>query len=185
MKRLFAAIHIVPDEHFLELYTDLRKRLKRENIRWVEPGNLHITLKFFGETQAEKTALIQAALKKAALKFSTFHLILKKTAIFGSSYQPRVIWFGTEENKQILFLSNEILSKLDSAVFLRDRQNFVPHLTLGRMRGVKYNKDFQRIIASFAEVFVQEVKISEFALFESKLYPGGPVYTVIEKYSLK
>jgi len=185
MKRLFAAIHIVPDENFLKLYADLKNRLQAENIRWADAQNLHITLKFFGETPVEKIDSIHEVLKNIAVNFSPFQFILRNTGIFGSSYKPRVIWFGTEKNEQLLVLTNELLSKLDSAGFPRDRQNFVPHLTLGRMRGVRDKKAFQQVIETYSDVFVQEIKVSEIMLFKSKLYPGGPVYTAVEKYKLK
>ena len=50
MQRIFAAIKIVPDEELSKLIKRLQTALANEKIKWVEPWNLHITLKFFGET---------------------------------------------------------------------------------------------------------------------------------------
>ena len=50
MKRLFVAIKITPNDEFLKIFQELKQDLKHEKIRWVETRNLHLTLKFFGET---------------------------------------------------------------------------------------------------------------------------------------
>ena len=50
MKRLFVALKINPDQNFLEVYDKLKSSLRHEKIKWVEMQNLHLTLKFFGDT---------------------------------------------------------------------------------------------------------------------------------------
>ncbi len=183
-KRLFLAIRIQPDQRFLSIYTDLQNRLRHEKIRWVSPGHLHITLKFFGEISVEKIDAVNRSVNNIVINFTPFTIILQNIAIFGSSYKPRVIWFGIEENKQLIALTNEITAALGSIGFPADRQNFVPHLTIGRMRSVRNKREFQEAIASFREVFVQKSEINEIILFESKLRPAGPAYFEIEKYTL-
>ena len=185
MKRLFAAIHIIPDAHFLSIFAGLQRQLKTEKIRWVKPENLHITLKFFGETPVEKIDIITGVIKKIALNHHPIKIQLKKTGIFGSRYKPRVIWFGVGENKQFLLLAREILTELDKVGFPIDRQNFVPHLTLGRMRTVRNKIAFQEAIQSVSNVFVQESKINSIKLFESKLRVTGVFYDIIEEYKLE
>jgi len=185
MKRLFAAIHIIPDSHFLSVFADLKSRLQTEKIRWVKPQNLHITIKFFGETSSDKIIDIQRVLKKGVTNFAPLKLTLKKTGIFGSRYKPRLIWFGIEENKQLFALTNKIFSELNIAGFTIDRQNFVPHLSLGRLKIVRNKIKFQQTIDLFRDVFVQEVKVDRITLFESKLHPDGVTYNVLEQYYLK
>ncbi len=185
MKRLFAAIHIVPDPHFLSVFADLKSRLRTEKIRWVEPQNMHITIKFFGETPFEKMIDIKQVFKKSVTNLSPLKLTLKKTGIFGSRYKPRLIWFGIEENKQLFALSNEIFSKLNETGFPIDRQNFIPHLSLGRLKSVQNKIKFQQTIDLFRDVFVQDIKVDSITLFESKLHPDGVTYNAIEQYYLK
>ena len=182
MKRLFAAIHIVPDSHFLSVFADLKSRLRTEKIRWVKPQNLHITIKFFGETPSEKEIDIQQILRKSVTNFAPLKLTLKKTGIFGSRYKPRLIWFGIEENKQLFALTNEIFSKLSLAGFPVDRQNFVPHLSLGRLKSVRNKITFQQTIDLYREIFVQKVEVNSITLFESKLHPDGVTYNAIDAY---
>ena len=184
MKRLFAAIRIVPDERFLSIYCELKRHLKEEKIRWVKPENLHITLKFFGETPVEKIDAINKVINNIAINYSPFNLQLKNAGIFGSRYKPRVIWFGMAENEQLISLAMKILTELDKAGFPLGRQNFVPHLSLGRMKAVRNKMAFQQAIDTVKNVFIQEIKVSDISLFESKLLSSGAVYKLIEVYKL-
>ena len=65
MKRLFAAIKVTPDENFLKIYYGLMKGLHFAKINWVKPENMHLTLKFFGETPEEKIELINNVISES------------------------------------------------------------------------------------------------------------------------
>ena len=184
MKRLFLAIPVFPDEQFLAVYTHLQKGLRTEKIRWVKPENMHLTLKFFGEIPIEKIDLINKVCKKLLLNHPPFQLQLKKTGIFGSRYKPRVIWFGIGENEQLFALANALLQQLDKAGFLLDRQNFVPHLTLGRINHIRNKTAFQEVVKVSSNIFIQEMQVEKVILFESELRPKGVVYHIIEEYVL-
>jgi 2'-5' RNA ligase len=158
--------------------------LATEKIRWTKPENLHLTLKFFGETPIEKIDIINKELRKITTHHLPFTLQLEKTGIFGSRYKPRVIWFGVGKNVQLVSFAHDVLMELDKAGFSLDRQNFVPHLSLGRIKAVRNKVTFQQVINRFKEVFVQEVKVSSISLFESNLLPSGAVYKQIEEYKL-
>lgn len=185
MKRLFLAIHIVPDEAFMAIYLKLKQQLKSEKIRWVEAENLHITLKFFGETPIEKIDTIKELLYQITANITPFTLNVNGTGIFGSRYKPRVIWFGIDDNKQLISLATEIFSRLEMAGFAHDRQNFVPHLSVGRLKSVVHKENFQKAINTVKEVFVQQITVSRITLFESLLQPSGVVYKNVEEFELK
>jgi len=184
MKRLFAAIKIHPTETFMQHYYSLRKPLKDEKIKWVDPGNIHLTLKFFGETPENKIPPISAALKQAARESSAFGFDIKDTGIFGSSYQPRVIWLGISPREDITTLADNIFSHLETAGFPRDRQNFVPHLTVARIKFLHDKKAFRQVIERHRQAYIQNEEVKEFHLFESVLRPQGPLYSILETYNL-
>ena len=106
MKRLFAAIKVNPSEGFLKAYYGLQTNLRNEKIKWANIDNIHITLKFFGETTEEKIPGIKDKLESIAAKHSSFSIDIKDIGIFGSSYKPRVIWFGINENKSLTKVSS-------------------------------------------------------------------------------
>ncbi len=183
-KRLFAAIKIQPDSNFLELFENIKLNLKHEKIKWVETHNLHLTLKFFGETTADKILEISNAIESAVSDTETFLFDVEKTGIFGSKYQPKVIWAGIPNAEPIIQLENSIFKQVEKIGIYKDRQNFVPHLTLGRIKFLNDKNLFQEIISDFKEEYFQEVKVDSIYLFESILKKTGPKYNVTKEFKL-
>ena len=184
MKRLFAAVKIEPEENFMSSLAALRQALQWEKISWVKPDNFHITLKFLGKTPEEKLPDIRNALQKVASGFSPFSLTLAGTGLFGSSYKPRVLWFGTRENETMKQLGEAVLNALDVAGFPRDRQNFVPHLTIARIRKVEHKKLFQEAVAAHRHDFLQESTVNRIILYESLMKSGGVEYKPVMEFIL-
>lgn len=50
MKRLFIAIPLVAGPELMLLLKKLQTGLNYERIKWVNPAQIHLTLKFLGET---------------------------------------------------------------------------------------------------------------------------------------
>lgn len=184
MKRLFAAIKVLPDEHLRAVYAEIRQLLMNEKITWVNEHNLHLTLKFFGDTPEEDIPLISNILSETAANYQPFELQLANTGVFGSSYDPRVVWFGITPHLSIGALADEILNKLDKNGYPRDRQNFRPHLTIGRIKYLENKAGFQQVIGRFKDTPLQKVKVDHFELIESKLQPRGPIYSTLRHFWL-
>ncbi len=184
MKRLFVAIKIIPEEKLLKAYSDLRRRCYADKIKWVGSDLFHLTLKFIGETEEDKIPVISDVLHNVAKNTESFSFDLQGLGIFGSSYRPRIIHANIRGDNQLTLLGSTVLSELDKSGFPNDRQNFVPHLTLGRIKFIQNKKKFQQTINLFKGVYLQKVRVDKLILFESILYPPGPVYTILEKYKL-
>ncbi len=184
MKRLFVAIKIEPDSGFIATYQAMRRQMVLDRIKWVESQNMHLTLKFLGKTPDEQLPRLHTALLAVASHHTEFELQLNKTGIFGSSYRPRVIWLGDDESQEIRKLGEGMLNGMDVAGFPRDRQNFVPHLTLGRIKQINNKKQFQKVMDQFRSAFSLRVKVNEVILYQSILKPEGPVYITLKKYEL-
>ena len=184
MKRLFAAIKIIPDENFLKTYYRMLKTFEGERIKWVEPNNLHITLKFFGETHKDNIDSICDVISKVSSAHKPFRFNLKDIGIFGSFYKPRVIWFGIEKDETLKAIGVDLQKSLETIGFLNDRQNFVPHLTVARIRKLEHKRFFQEKINQFKGVFIQEIIVNQVYLFESTLTVSDPIYNVVERFRL-
>lgn len=183
-KRLFAAIKVQPDPNLISTYSSLKSALRHEKINWVSEKNIHITLKFFGETPEEKIDEICEVFDDIAARHQPFNLSLENIGIFGSSYEPRVIWFGMVKSEAVEKLAEEVLLRLKTIGFEPDGQHFRPHLTVGRIKQIGDKKQFQQTINSFKSTFLQEIQVTDFQLFESILKPQGPIYQVIESFNL-
>jgi 2'-5' RNA ligase len=185
MKRIFAAIKVHPSEALVSLIYKLKHALRNENIKWVETDNIHVTLKFFGETEDHKIPEITHQLTQVAIRHSAFKLKIKGTGIFGSAYQPRVIWFGINESKELQKLASDVLNSMDTLGWERDRQNFVPHLTAARIKYIDNKAKLKELVDGNKGLEIQEEKVEEFYLYESILRPQGPIYSILETFKLK
>jgi len=182
MKRLFAALKIHANVEFLAKYSELKQELRHEQIKWVEECNIHVTLKFFGETVERKIPEICSVLRHRASMTSSVGLQLKGLGIFGSSYAPKVIWVGIEPFEDLSALMKNIHTDLKSIGFEPDRQNLVPHLTLGRIKFLREKMIFNRTIEQMKSISSSNISIFEMILFESILHHEGPEYIVLEKF---
>lgn len=184
MKRLFAAIKITPDENFLRIYYNLKNSCKYDKINWVNPENIHITLKFFGETEENRIEQISSLLREVSTNHPSFKIGLQDIGIFGSHYKPRVIWFGIKKSRELESLASIVHDRMDNIGFIKDRQNFVPHLTIGRIKFIDNKQRFSELIQKNNSIQIQELNITEFYLFESILSSSGPKYHFVDKYDL-
>jgi 2'-5' RNA ligase len=162
----------------------LKEELRHEKIKWVEDQNIHITLKFFGETLDEKIPDISSVIGKRASITQTFDLRLAGLGIFGSSYAPKVIWVGIEPYAELSSLMKKIHDDLNDIGFESDRQNLVPHLTLGRIKFLQDKIIFNRTMERYRSISSSLQSVEEIILFESILHREGPEYIAIKKYPL-
>jgi len=184
MKRIFAAINITPGKTLTEIIHNLQVGLKNDSINWVGLQNLHITLKFFGETNEDDIDGICRHLAELMQLNRSFELKLKGIGIFGSAYQPKVIWMGIEHNDSLIKLGTDVLDRMDNLGYAKDRQNFVPHLTLGRIKYINDKAYFNELIANYKDKVIQTSTIEQMHLIESKLSSQGPEYTILETFDL-
>jgi len=185
MKRLFAAINIDASARFTEILQSISRELRHERIKWVEPGNIHITLKFFGETDETRIPAIRTALGEAAGMSQGFTMNIRRTGIFGSRYDPRVIWFGIDREPSLELLAANTVRALSKAGWEPDRQNFVPHLTIGRIRELKDKNLFQQVIDTYRDASIQQQQVREIILYESILRKEGPLYLKLAAFPLR
>jgi len=181
-KRLFIAIPIQPEKFLIKQRAFLQSNLSEEKINWVKEENMHLTLKFLGKTSLEHIPAIIDALNLCLKNRASFPMIIEGIGIFGSSYNARVVWAGIRENIQLQKLQACILEELEKAGFAVDRQNFVPHFTLGRIKKIHHKDHFKRVMESVEIGIVQEVIVDGFVLFESILTNEGPIYKTIKRF---
>jgi RNA 2',3'-cyclic 3'-phosphodiesterase len=184
MKRLFVAVKIHPSAEFLKTYNSLKMGLKFAQITWVKPESIHVTLKFFGETMENRIPDISKVLREAAARHKPFTSELVNVGIFGSSYSPKVIWFGIDKAEPLKKLGIDVLQSVEKIGWEHERQNFVPHITIGRIKFIPDKHLFQSVIDEHKKTWMQEIQVQEFHLYESILRSEGPIYKIVESYKL-
>jgi len=185
VKRIFLAAHIESDFINLELLSDLKSSLSHEKINWTKTDQTHITLKFFGDTKVELIKEIDNKLNEAIKNHTSFEIHFRKLGVFGSSYNPKVLWLNFEDDNNFKNIFEDVQKNLEKINIFGDRQNFVPHLTLGRIKKLTDKKIFQKIIDDYSMIKSQSSKINELTLYESILSTKGATHIALHTYKLK
>src|ERR1700676_2649546 len=127
MLRLFVGIEFPPE-------LKLRLSILSTSIpgaRWIDAGNLHLTLRFIGEVGEDVAADIDEAL--ARVRGRRFTLQLAGTGVFGGN-RPRALWVGVERHPELVSLHGKIEQALIRIGLDPEPRKFVPHVTLARLR---------------------------------------------------
>jgi len=179
MKRLFVAVDIELSKEFKALTQQLQFDLRNDSIVWVKSELQHLTLRFLGETPDEKIESIVTALNKVATSIQSFELQLDKMGIFGSKHAPETLWYGFSE----FALFRNLFEKLEKELFLAGFQenygNFVPHITVGRIKKVDNKKRFWDTFEKRQPQFTQTIPVTHLKLIQSKLTNDGPKYKTL------
>lgn len=182
--RLFIAARInkeIEQEvgEFLEQFHRLPGRIK-----WVEPHNIHITLKFLGETNSNEVEPLKQAIARAAEKTGAFEVHLQGCGVFPNMRAPRVFWIGINDpQKRLTTLAAKVDSELTRLGFDPEQRAFSPHLTLGR---VKDEDNLEAVKAAFVKATFGPLllRVKQIHLVESQLRPSGPMYKDIAGFEL-
>ncbi len=149
------------------------------DVKWVKNINIHLTLKFLGDTQDDSITKINQVLSKIADRTPTMELMIEKTGCFPNEEKPTVLWMGVNgPTDNLLSLVNNINDKLVSFGYDIDPQPFIPHITIGR---IKYsNKKPPN-----AQLFLQSsydgiaLQANQMQFISSQLTKEGPIYTIL------
>ena len=188
--RAFIAIELPPElkKEFEELETQLKKN-SPPVIKWIEPGSIHITLKFLGETSDAILDDLILAMEESVVGVSPFKLDVRQLGAFPGVDRPQVIWVGVSgEMEKLKQLQKNLEKNTEQLGFKRESRTFSPHLTLGRVRDGARPDDIQRISKLLNEtVFttLHNINVNQINLMKSVLTPTGAIHTFIGSIKLK
>jgi 2'-5' RNA ligase len=184
MKRVFIAVKVDPVGELLKLYSSLKALLGVENIKWVDPGNIHLTIAFLGDTEEKRIKILSNMLGDICYDFKEFDFVLAGTGIFKNFRDPRVLWVGIKSADKLSAINNLITEGLKINGFKTAERPFSPHLTLGRIKSVRDTENLKNILERYRDVEFQKVDVKEVILYESILMQTGPLYKPLGKYML-
>lgn len=158
-----------------------------DKYRWVEPENLHVTLNFVGDVVDIEVPELCKLIKNAIEPFESFELSLQGVDGFPSALEPRVLWIGVDEGKETLVsLYKALADVLHHWGVNKDRNEYVPHMTLGRVgRGGRWNEDLLNLVHKLRHHDGGFCHVSEVIVYSSYQERGGPTYTPMARVKLK
>jgi 2'-5' RNA ligase len=182
--RCFIALELPSpvQEHLAQIISRLKEA--KADIKWVEPKNTHLTLKFLGEISPEQLRSAREFLVQQNGRHKAIVCSTSQIGVFPGWNRPQVIWLGLKTGtSEISDLQKELEVGLAECGFARDPKKFKPHLTLGRVRSPK---NMDKLSEKIRTLPLEEMEfiLGELALIKSTLTQSGPVYQPLEAIKL-
>lgn len=183
--RIFIALNL-PKKERQRIHRAARP-LREEDmpVRWVEPDNFHITLKFLDEVRQDRIPDVEAALAKVADSTAPFPMSLSGFGAFPTIRKPRVIWLGVNASPELRCLKQDLEWALADHGFDPETRAFHPHVTLGRAGsrdGAGAFRGLDQVVASME--FAAQVAVRSVDLMRSHLSRSGARYSVVSSTKL-
>jgi 2'-5' RNA ligase len=187
--RCFIAIDI--DEKIRSALGDLQQQLrngvdvKKGDVNWVNPDNIHLTLKFLGEIKDAKVVEVCNIVSDVAGRYESFELDIESVGHFGGK-SARVLWVGAGEGEEnLLELQEDIEELLALAGWPKETREFSIHLTLCRIRKPAAGAKMARMSEDYKDFKLGTMPVDSVSVYQSELKPTGPVYTLLGNYKLQ
>jgi len=169
-KRLFVAIDL--PQSVRELLVELDPNLR--DVRWVQAGQMHLTLDFFGSVTEDVDLRLREKLN--AIRFGAFFLPIAGIGTFPSKGPPKIIWIGVGAGHPHLFQIYKRVQEAALAAGLEpELRPWHPHITLARCHHSAANaRPFLKKVSDFDAGMI---RVDAFYLYSSKLTPAGSIHT--------
>jgi len=180
--RGFIAIDIPTNKKLLEMENEINN--SGADLKLVEPENIHVTIKFLGDTDEEKIDEIEEIIKNSAKDFKPFNIKLKGSGVFPNKNYMKVIWIGLENAESIGEIAKKIDKQLQSLGFEPEKRGFSAHLTIARVKSPRNKEKLIQIIEKYQDVEFATIDVNSVKLKKSDLTPKGPIYTNLREVKL-
>ncbi len=183
--RVFIAVRVT--QKIIDSAVKIQEKLTVPDckVKWVEPYNLHVTLKFIGETDEKNFAAVENIMNGVFKKIKPFDVSFRGCGVFPNTQSPRVVWVGIGEGEQFL---KSITEKLNDTLAMlnvpSEEWRFAGHLTLGRIKGRQGVGSLLQSLGEVPEDTLGSMTVDNVELMESKLSSSGPEYRILRKVSL-
>jgi 2'-5' RNA ligase len=154
------------------------------NVKLVEPKNIHITLKFLGDTNEEYIDQIEDIIKKAVKETNPFEIQLKGAGVFPNQNYIKVMWIAIKKGEPIVEIAKKIDEQISKLGFKREKRGFSAHLTIARVKSAKNKEKLIQIIEKYSDIEFGIIKVDSIKLKMSELTPKGPIYTTLKEIKL-
>lgn len=180
--RAFIAIDISREIHVAieKITAPIRAVIGASLVRWVPVNNMHLTLKFLGDTSPTNLELLEQMLSVEVSRHQAFEIEFKGLGAFPSFKRPRVIWVGIQAPAEFGTLQHAIEAATATLGYPDEQRPFSPHLTVARVKQKVSSVGLQQICSVLEETRVGSLgtaRVDAIHLFKSELKPTGAVYT--------
>ncbi|MEM1513594.1 MAG: RNA 2',3'-cyclic phosphodiesterase [Candidatus Thermoplasmatota archaeon] len=179
--RAFIAIDVKFNEEIKKIFEKLEATNAR--LKFVEPDNMHLTIKFLGEIDEGLKDSIKKVMSEAVKDIKPFKAKIAGLGCFPDFKNIKVIWLGFHDNGETLKMANYIDEKLVEYGIKREA-SYKPHITIARMKSGENKEKILRVIEENKDKYFGEINCESIKLKQSILKPEGPTYIDIGEIKL-
>jgi 2'-5' RNA ligase len=187
--RTFVAIEVSPEVQARAGQLMDLLRGSGAKVTWTKLHNLHLSLKFLGDTPETLLPDVCRAVSKACAGAKSFEMKFHGAGAFPSVQRPQTLWLGVSTGvRDVASLQQSIDQALHPLRYPKERRKYVPHLTLGRTRDgtAEQWQSLRELIESNAEFDAGISIVEEVIVFSSVLdREKGPTYEVLSRTELE
>lgn len=187
--RTFIAIELPAEIRDSLARIEERLKATQADVKWVEPKNIHLTLKFLGEIDEKQHERINLILDEVAGESSSYKILVSSIGAFPKLDSPRVIWVGADAgDKETKVLAKELEEKIQKIGIPKEDRPFSSHITIGRTRSTKNRDKLIQELRNLEQEFGGKdlsFPVKKITLCKSTLTPQGPIYEVLKEANLK
>lgn len=180
--RAFIAAEVSAGPPLNALAADLRDATP--SLKVVRPDQLHLTIKFLGDSQEALVPKIIAAIQEATQGVRPFEVRLQGTGAFPSVARMSVIWVGVEGAEPLARIAEALETSLESLGFPQERRPWKAHLTLARVKDRRELDQARRILEAHTDDVFGRSMVDAIVLKKSVLTPEGARYSVVDAVRL-
>ena len=157
-----------------------------DDVKWVEPRNLHVTLVFLGEVADRELPAVCRAVAEVAAGEPPIPLRVSGLGAFPNTRRPRTLWTGVGGGADGLIRLHGALEDrfLNLGIYRREERPFTPHLTLGRIQDEAAGTKLAAALPRHRDWDGGQTLVEEIVVFASDLGRDGPRYTPLGRGEL-
>ena len=178
--RAFISINIDSTSNIVKLINELKSI---EGVKTVSSKNIHITLKFLGDTDEKLVDKIEEILINSVKNINPFEIQLKDLGVFPNQNYIKVVWIGIKNAEPIRVIAEKIDEQIINLGFNKEKRKFSAHLTVGRVKSAKSKKEILGLIDKYQNFEFENIKVSSINLMKSTLTSKGPIYEILKEVS--
>lgn len=150
-------------------------------LKLVELQNIHMTLKFLGDTDEALVDDIERTMVLSVDKLEPFEIEFTGTGAFPNPNYMKVIWVGLRNAEPLKAVAKTLDQELARLGFKREKKGFRPHITFARVKGPRNKRELAGVLQKYKDESFGTQRVEGIRLKKSVLSREGPTYSVVKE----
>jgi 2'-5' RNA ligase len=159
----------------------LRKELAEvdRGVRTVRPEQLHLTLRFLGDTDESKVGPLEELIGRAVEGVPPFRISFDGVGAFPNARNPRVVWIGLEGAEPLVGIARRLEDGVVELGWNPEKRGFRPHATVARIKHVRRRGRLSSLLERWNDGSFGSMEVRSIELMRSELTPQGAIHTKV------